>query len=179
MEGWRPVLLQPTSDPIRMARRLKILAHETLPGEDTIWMDAAFTWSCDPVSLVNGVPVQALRHPDRTTYQAEGKEIVRLKLADQKKVQRQVAEYELAGFVARRLTGTGLLIRRDTPEVRRFNQAWWELFARGGHTRDQMSVDYAAWRSELHITYLDGHYRQNPYVTFHKTRLPHPPHAHL
>ncbi len=179
VRGWTSVVVPPSTDPIRTARRLKILAHETVPNEDTIWLDASLTWQCDPLTLARGTAVQALSHPDRKTYQAEGEEILRLKLADPERIQRQVTAYELAGFFPRRLTGTGLLIRRDTPDVRRFNEAWWEAFSTAGHTRDQMSVDYAAWRSDVHITHLTGHYRQNPYVLFHKTRLPHPPHTHL
>lgn len=180
VRGWTMLRIPATDDPIRTARRIKILAHEAVPNARvSIWVDASFVWRQLPELMPVDAPVQALRHPDRADIQSEATEIIKLRLAKPDLVRAQVATYTTQGFVSPGLTGTGLLIRRHTPEVETFNRVWWETFSQAGHTRDQMSVDYAAWVSGVPITYLTGHYRQNPYVTFIKSRVPHPPDAHL
>mgnify|MGYP001559768710 FL=1 len=101
--GWEMALVAPTDDPITQSRRLKILSHETIQEADaTLWLDAAFSLYIDPVQIANRWlwrhDMLALRHPDRHSIAAEGRELVRLKRAPELAIQAQIDAYTGAGF---------------------------------------------------------------------------------
>ena len=166
VDGWTMMGVVPENvrlhGPIHCARACKI-AMPLFGADVMIWHDSAYQLSVDPNCLAKQAEtVHALRHPWRSSPRDEGREIVRLKLAPADKVEAQVASW--GEWEPGTLTSTGLLVRKNTEAVRRFNETWWELFQAGGHTRDQMSVDRASYVSGVPIQYLDGHYRDNPYA---------------
>ncbi len=171
--GWKMILEEASEAPAFQARRRKILAHITEPRCDvSIWQDSAYSLKLHPWALIQGeFQIRALRHPARDNVKCEAAELIRLGLAP---------DYRLAGqlrampfeFLRQhdKLTSTGLLVRVHTPDVRRFNECWWEELMRWGHTRDQMSVDLSAFYSGVPIEYLAGHYRDNPYADWRARR---------
>lgn len=178
VRGWRMLPVPRESDPVRQARRLKILAHETVSDAlCSLWLDASFELLVDPWSIAERwlwqTDMVAMRHPDRTTIQQEGEEIVRLGRAPAGPVAAQLLRYQAEGFNPDQqtvLTSTGFCLRRHTARVIAFNKLWWRLFDDAGHTRDQMSIDVALSRSSVDLTYLAGHYRENPYARFYSAR---------
>lgn len=164
VNGWQMIVQPREADPVRHARRLKILSHLTEPTADvTIWIDSAYRCLSDPAEFPMPGPnrILAFIHPDRTTIMQEGAVLVTKGLATEDQIRAQV-ERQTREWVQTALTSTGLLIRRQaSPRVRKFNRTWWDAFCEGGHTRDQMSVDYAAWLTGVTIEYLPGHYRRN------------------
>lgn len=190
--GWQMRVTTPKADPVREARRLKILQQAPVitsqyvptSGYDvTLWIDAAYQLKFDPLSLADAIrqnhtlDVLALAHPDRDTVEAEGEAVIRHKSVPRELIAAQLDRYRREGFLPQpagehlgarpqRLTTTGFLMRRNCERVRRFNHAWWSEMESCGHTRDQMSVDYAAWKSGVEIEYLDGHYRSNRFAVW-------------
>lgn len=168
-DKWRVVRMETKSDPCYQARLVKIKAAEVFDDYDaSLWLDAAYEFTGDPNAVFEGVAdIAALRHPDRSNVIEEGRDIVSLGKADAVNVAEQLEQYQR--FIKRQLTltTTGLLVRIHKPRVRFFNRKWMVELDRCGHFRDQMSVDYVAWRYGVGIQYLDGHYRDNPYAKWH------------
>lgn len=168
VSGWEMRHVVATESSAMQARRIKILSHLTESKADaTLWIDSAYQLLKDPYAwIAYGLlqqPVRALRHPHRQTAVEEGLELVRLGLAADRDVQEQLTM--MAGEWRQEvLTSTGLLVRRNMELVKTFNRTWWSFVVSGGHPRDQMTVDYAAWCTGVPITYLEGQYRDNPYA---------------
>ncbi len=160
----------PTGEDARLtSRRIKILAnHPAVADADvTLWHDAAFRLDCDPVpvatKLLGNGNMVALRHPHRNTIEEEAKAIEKWGWVPQAQMEAQIAVYRADGFVQKQITSTGLCFRRRTPALERFNEFWWSQVERWGW-RDQMSVDYALWKTGVSPTYIPGHYRDNKYA---------------
>jgi alkaline ceramidase TOD1/glycosyltransferase MUCI70-like protein len=186
--GWTIRQVPAALDPVVAARELKIRADATLKAEDpdvSLWMDAAYELKVDPRTVATQVwraDVAAFAHPDRTTIEQEGWALVRLGLVARPLIEAQMALCRATGFLPRHsLTSTGFLLRRHCARVQTFNAAWWGLFSEGGHTRDQMTMDWAAALMNVDVHHLPGHYRDNAYARWHKHRTVdgHAAHAHL
>lgn len=179
VSGWRMVPVVVDEDPVKVSRRIKILAHEYVPPYPDVicWMDAAFELAVDPVQIAQRwlwtADIMALAHPDRTNFEDEGAELIRLGRAPAALIEAQIAAYHEAGYsreIQKQITSTGLSLRRNSPRVRYFHRRWWDALEAAGHTRDQMSIDFVAWRTGIDIAYLTGHYRNNPYARWFPQR---------
>jgi len=143
-------------------------AHES---DVTVWMDSRFRLTA-PVSqivrdaLSTGALVVAMRHPDRDNIRDEADAIHARGLMTRESLDAQLDRY--GDFGQTDLTATGLMVRVNTPSVRRFCRLWWHEIRTHG-IRDQMSVDYCAHVAGLRIGYLPGSYRDNPYAVWSKT----------
>ena len=153
-----------------MSRMIKILAdHPAMHDSDFIlWHDAAFQLHCDPVALTAAMPddieMVAFRHPHRNTIEEEAKAIAKLGYVTTDVLEKQVQDYKAEGFPPQQMiSSTGFSIRRCTEHVKTFNQVWWQE-VRDRCWRDQMSVDYAIWKTGLRAEYIPGHYRDNPHA---------------
>jgi hypothetical protein len=160
--------MAPSDDPKLQSRQIKILAGTHLGECDvSLWHDAAFQLTCDPrllvPTLLMDADLLALRHPHRDRIEDEADAIARLNYVPRDVLDRQVQTYRAEGFTQTAITSTGLCLRRHTAAVAAFNATWWSEVARW-HYRDQMSVDYALWKSRVTVRYMTGHYRDNPYA---------------
>lgn len=163
-------------DPRRAARIAKIGDGEWFPDADvTIWIDASFELLVDPETLAFSHPeglVTGFAHPDRCRVSDEALAVILAGLAPAQKVHAQIDDYCRQGFDSaarpqQSLTTTGLLVRWQTPLVQRFNRLWQAEVAK--HTlRDQLSVDYCAWKTGITIRHLPGHYRENVFAKYHR-----------
>lgn len=182
--GWDVIQIAPDPPLPIQSRRLKLLAHETLAlwrPDISLWLDAAFELHADPAAIAaewlsdETVDMVALKHPHRNRIADEGTQIVKLGYADSVLVAQQLLDAADAGFPLDRqsaITSTGFCLRRHNARVQAFNTRWWDLFVQGGHGRDQMSVDWALWDSPITLRYLEGHYKDNPYATWHAAGAP-------
>ena len=67
----------------------------------------------------------------------------------------QIDRYRREGFPGSPLSACTLLVRRNTPAIRRFEKRWWREVVNGSH-RDQLSFDYVRWKLGMDITYIQG-----------------------
>lgn len=157
------------ADPRLTSRQIKITAnHPALDDADvTVWHDAAFRMDSDPVTVVSTVLTDsnmvAFKHPHRTQIEDEAIAIDRWGWVPMATMQTQIAAYRGEGFQQQHITSTGLCFRRRTPQIEAFNAYWWSQVVKWGW-RDQMSVDYALWKTGVQATYIPGHYRDNTYA---------------
>lgn len=166
--GWTVVLQPPAHQPRALARRLKLTPHILFPlAEASVWIDASMRVQDWPALLADsdGALCACLRHPDRSSCYEEGEAVIRLKIAEPARIRAALARYRLDGFAPTALSTTGLLVRRHTPRVAAFDERWLAQLDQYG-TSDQVHMDYCAWTVGLPVTYLRGHYRDNPYVVY-------------
>ena len=159
-------------DKARLARRLKVMAHEQFPdAEYSLWFDASFQLTATPdiaLHLMGEADMIAFEHPHREHAMQEAQQVVRLGFDSGDVVIPQAQRYIDEGFTQQQsITTTCYMLRRHTPKVEAFNAAWWHEIEHGSW-RDQISVDYCAWKHQLNVAYIEGHYKHNPYATWHQ-----------
>ncbi len=158
---------EPTDDPRSASRKLKILAdHDELQADLTLWHDASYqlhralSWVRDGLKNADMV---ALRHPRRNRIEDEAPIVAKYGYLTIDLALAHVARYRDEGFTENVLTSGGLLARRVSAKMQRFNTVWWgEVQQWGG--RDQASLDYSAWREHVRILHLHGTVRLNAYA---------------
>ncbi len=150
------------------ARRIKILAdHPVLQAADaTLWHDASYQLKRGPAWALNRLrtaDVVAMRHPRRSSIDAEAVAIARYGYLSLDLAYAHVARYRAAGFREDILTCTGLLGRVNSDATRAFGQLWWAEAQQWGG-RDQGSVNYAAWRAGVRLKHVKGTIKDNRYA---------------
>lgn len=166
--GWEIVRREASAGARIAARLLKMTPHELFPNADaSVWVDGSIRihdWA-KLVSHAETHDVACLSHPDRSNCYDEGRLCIRLERANPSSVADALYLYDSDGFKPTKLSTTGLLYRKHTPDVQSFNELWRQHLDRYG-INDQVHVDYCAWKSGVKIGYLQGHYRDNPYATY-------------
>lgn len=168
---WQRIEVAAPEDPVTAARDIKISPPRELAWADYhLWIDARYRLEVTPeifAPLLMSADILVFGHPFCPTLRDEAEEIRKRDLAPESALNRQLAEYRAAGFpMVSPHSSTGFLVRRNDPRTAGFNQVWSEQLRKHGHPRDQMSFDFAAWRSGLRVRHLEGHYRENPYATW-------------
>lgn len=170
-EIWRRIALPADPDPVTAARRFKVLLHERAGHAGAhLWMDARYRLEVDPAIFSADLlraDLLALRHPFCADLAEEARELERRGLVDKALLRKQLAAYNASGFpMDTPHSSTGLLLRRNDKRTAKFNQLWWSQMEHYGHTRDQMSFDWCAWKLGMAVKYLEGEYKANPYATW-------------
>jgi hypothetical protein len=181
IEGWQTVGAASIANPRKLARMTKIFAAQGFhESSAVIWVDASFAWLVSPLELAKlalamDVDIAAFRHPDRNRITEEAAEVQRLGMAPVGSVNAQIAAYRAAGFDTderpqEELTTTGLMVFcKRSPAMLDFLDLWREQID-SATVRDQLSVDYCAWKTGARIGYLPGHYRANDFVRYERER---------
>lgn len=162
----------PVDKPRRVARYYKLMPHVVLPIADTwLWHDACMVLRRDPWDLVNRIgnaPLATFRHPGRRCIYAEHQACVKYKKDDPVVMQQQIDQIRFLGYPPDNgLAETACLVRRNTPEVAKFNERWWQIVA-AGSLRDQLSFDFVAWEQSFPYVHLPGARLHTPhFVTYY------------
>lgn len=173
---WEIVQMPPQAAPTRAARMMKALSHKTVDTEWSLWIDANFTLMVDPEKLLKYGEFVNFMHRDRTRISEEAREIIRLKKALPDATLRQLEAYQSDGFDTKEspqaaLSCNGVILRRHTPQVVALNEMWAAEI--GKHTlRDQMSLDYCAWKLGFEISRWPGLHDRNPFFRHTHYRRP-------
>lgn len=173
---WQIQRMPAQERPTRAARLMKAMSHETVGGEWSLWIDANYTLLARPEDLLQHGEMVAFRHRDRSRITDECEEIVRLGKAKSDAVRAQLAAYQADGFDTdenpqQDLSCNGVILRRHTPAVIALNEMLAGELRR--HTlRDQMSIDYCAWKLGMTINRWPGVHSDNPYFRHKHFRRP-------
>jgi hypothetical protein len=175
--GWevRPIYHR-FSDPCRNAKIHKILPHRFFPkAKYSLWIDGS-------IVIKSPLPIQkwadkylrdhdlaVFKHPVRHCIFQEGLYCMKKQLDHPEIIDRQMQKYYLSGYPLNNgLAECTILLRRHTPQMRRFNEAWYaEIQAHS--RRDQLSFNYVAHQLGLEYNLLPGRVTKNP----HFARLRH------
>src|SRR3989344_3234574 len=173
---WQMRVMEPPvpGDLTRSNRRFKMLPHEYFPNyEYSIYIDGSFLVRGDINELIekylSSANLAAFAHPERDCLYDEAENAIRSGKDDPEIVRAQMAHYRAEGNPAHSgLIGSGVLVRRHrAPEVIAAMKLWWHEESTQSK-RDQLSFNYAAWKTGLPFVYIPGNLKDNPY--FHCRR---------
>jgi hypothetical protein len=163
-------------DPRRTARYHKILSHLAFADANyTLWLDGNIQLTTNPRDLVgryltDGVDVAAFKHRHRSCVYEELEACVRLDKDGVAVMRRQIEGYRKQGYPEQNgLAETGVLLRRHSPRVKEFNQAWWNEIE-AGSVRDQLSFNFVMWNRKMSYGLLKGQPDRSPYVKYARHR---------
>jgi hypothetical protein len=175
--GWevRPIYRR-FRDPCRNAKIHKVLPHRFFPdAEYSLWIDGSIVIQ-SPLSLKRLAQIYlrhhdlaVFKHPVRQCIFQEGLYCMKQQLDLPEVIDRQLQKYFEEGYPLNNgLAECTILLRRHTPRMRRFNEAWYaEIQAHS--RRDQLSFNYVAHKLGLEYSLLPGRVSKNP----HFARLRH------
>lgn len=148
----------------RTARWHKINSHLLFPDADyTVWIDANCDIDTEITKLLGALKrkeIGSLQHPVRECTYIEALTCKKCNLDDPKLIDVQMENYEALNFPkSYGLYETQLLVRKNTENVRQFNELWWSELERFSQ-RDQLSVMFALWWIGLDWTYIPREYRK-------------------
>ena len=145
-------------------------AHSTVyfPGEITIWHYSNVRLSEDPsalAALVSGDhDIAVLKHPYRDCIYEEADVSLRWLLDSPAVIRNQIARYRTMGYPEHGgLSAPYVIVRRDTPAVRRFEELWWNEMDQGS-ARDTLSFDYACWKTGLSVATITPEMLGDPHL---------------
>lgn len=171
-QTWAPVWNQP--DKRLQSRQHKCLPHLAFPDADySLWLDGSLQVNCGDLlaaveTLLEDADLCVFEHCERRRVVDELQACVRLKKDNQSQMESQVSGYLAAGFPDTwGLCETGAVLRRHTPEMRQFNEAWWAEVSTKSR-RDQISFPYACWKTGTTYVTFPGVVRSNPYFLFYQ-----------
>lgn len=143
----------------RNSRIAKIIPHKYFNTEYSIWIDGNLSLLKAPQELIDkyldGYDIAVFKHPVRNCLYQEAIECAKRGLDDPEAIIEQVQSYENEGFPKEYGLGENMMIlRRHTPKVERFNNAWWAEYCRYS-VRDQLSFMYCADKVGLPVNLID------------------------
>lgn len=146
-------------DSRRNARYHKLLSHLFFPEYDyTIWIDGRIEILCKIDKLIEQLgdnDILTCYHPERKNAYDESVECARRILDDPETVSDHMARMRADGFPDQSgLAETKIVVRRNNDAVTRFNREWFYQLMTGS-LRDQLSFNYAVWKTGVKVVYMN------------------------
>lgn len=151
-----------------LSDRLSSKLYKSCPhlwlAEPGIWLDGNIfpkVPESEIATLLDGADLAVFKHPFRSTVRQECVDILN-RGCDTTELQRDFA----ALIDQNSLCECGVIIRKNTPEVRRFGRVWWTLICRYS-VRDQVTFPIAvSLVPELRIKVIGANLREHPMFDF-------------
>lgn len=160
-------------DDNRCAKIYKALPHLYFPDyEYSLWIDG----NCQllqPVqrliqTFLQDADMALFKHPERNCLYVEAITCSERNLDNPAVIAKQISQYRQEKFPENAgLSECTIMLRRHSPLMEKFNQAWWEEICKGSK-RDQISFPYIAKKVGIKYNYFPGSLRISNYI-FHKT----------
>jgi hypothetical protein len=149
-------------DPCRTAKFAKVMSHIVDGNWLSVWIDGSITLNPNVLcyealaDYLGDCDIAVMLHPERSCVYEEAAECIRTCRDDSKVITDQVIRYSHEGYPSNAsLSETGVIIRRHSKDVIRFNSYWWDEITRGSR-RDQLSFPYVAWKLGIPYTQIPG-----------------------
>jgi len=158
----------------RAARYRKIRPDVFLPDANySLWLDANISFrGPNLVQLIQTfLPKYDLAlfdHAERICVYREAEAVLVLRKEFPANVYKQMQAYRAEGYPKNNgLCETGVMLRRHTAALYEFNRFWWEELVKWTH-RDQLSFNYACWKTGMRYATIPGSARGNrcPWLTY-------------
>lgn len=158
-------------DTNRNAKIHKILPHIYFPNKEySLWIDGS-------VDIEFGFPIENLiraylwnadlaifRHPYRNCIYNEANICIQRRLDSPDIIRKQIARYSKEKYPQNiGLVEATVMLRRHTPEMKAFCEAWWEEI-QNGSKRDQISFNYVARKMRLKYNHFPADLRTTNYL---------------
>ena len=157
--NWEAIELE-VKDPRLSAREIKTNIHKFFPkSEYWLWLDANMKLTVDPNIFIsqylNVHDICLMPHPERTHWFEEASFLLNRDQSLKEPLQKAVDKYSKEGYPSTTLYETGVLLRRNTDRVNKFNSIWWQEIQETC-IRDQISFPYCAWKAGLAVNTFPG-----------------------
>lgn len=161
----------------RNSRAPKILAHQFIDTDYSIWMDGNIKLKVSAQEVINlwlendKYDLAVCKHNCNDCIYKEALICANAGLDDPFVIQEQMKKYEKEGFGKERGMGEcGVIVRKHTSKVEAFNNYWWSEHCRGS-VRDQFSFMYAVDKVGLKVNFVEPNIYHNSFfeLTDHKT----------
>lgn len=157
-------------DPVRMARRIKILGHEYLPEYDySIWVDGKLGIIGDLEEYVQRYrsmePILCFNHYVNDCIYEELDACASLNKDSLEVMQKQIDRYRSEGYPEHNGLIESAIIVRDihNEKLQDVMGDWWSEVLHGSK-RDQLSFNYACWKNDFMYDTSDLYIYSNKYV---------------
>jgi len=173
--GWEMVQVKASGDPRRQARKEKTTPHLLFALADVwLWHDANVELLVSPELLVSEwlgyADLAAPLHPSRDCAYDEANACLRKGKDSGDVLNAQLRSYNDAGYPRHNgLAETRVVIRRNTEDVARFNAAWWREISTHS-VRDQVSFNYAAWKTGVEWKPIKAWVPKHPWFNYQRHR---------
>jgi hypothetical protein len=148
---WSIRYLPPSGDPQMQAKACKILAHDFLDCDVSLWIDGRFELRGLNGGLQSPSDLAMQRHTKRNCIYVEAAHCKRVGKGDPSRIDSAVARFHQEGHPAEYgLWMAGIILRRHTPAIKTFNLEWWREITQGT-ARDQISLPVVLRRLGLKI----------------------------
>lgn len=163
--------------PRRNSRAPKILSHQFVDSEYSIWMDGNISLKVPAKKVIdtwleNGkYDIAVCKHNCNNCIYKEALICANAGLDDPYVIQEQMKKYEKEGFGKERGMGEcGVIVRKNTSKVEIFNNFWWSEHCRGS-VRDQFSFMYAIDKAGIKVNFVEPNIYHNPFfnISIHLT----------
>jgi len=159
------------SDPNRNAKIHKVMPHLYFPDKEySLWMDGSVNieFTFDVKRLIElylkNADLAIFKHPERNCIYVEANTCIQRKLDSADIIINQVKRYTADKYPPNAgLVEATIILRRHTPQIIKFNEAWWEEIKKGSK-RDQISFNYVAKKTGLKYNYFPGSLRKKNYL---------------
>jgi hypothetical protein len=142
-----------------------------LPDFDRwLWIDGCLQVRADPRRLVldcSDSPLAVFRHPHRNCLYKEAEACKKFRKDSPDLLRQQIEAYRFKGYPpSNGLAETACVLRRRTPEIVQFNDAWWNEL-RTHSVRDQVSFPFAVWLCGLTFDRIPGCRDRSSYFNYY------------
>lgn len=150
------------------AKIYKVLSHQFIDADISVWLDGNITLLIEPEKFVEEFlgdsDIGVWKHFDRDCVYEEGPAAIGLGGDYTWNIEDQLNHYREKGFPEHAgLAECNVIVRRHTPEVIAFNNAWWAEICRWS-CRDQIAFPYVL--KDLKVKFNEGNVRNHPYFQY-------------
>lgn len=157
------------SDVRRDSRIPKLLPHIYFPESTyTLYVDANIILKIPLQRVIDtwleDADIAVFGHSTRDCLFDEAKECIRLELDKKEIIEAQIKRYK--GFPKKNgLYQGGVILRKNTPAIKRFNEAWFAQYCTGCK-RDQVSFPYVIEKEGITINAIKSHAYIHPWFEY-------------
>lgn len=149
--------------PRRNSRIHKILVHQYVDTPYSVWIDGNIRLLLPPETLIerylSETDIAVFKHPIRDCLYDEAVVCAERGLDDPHVIREQVKHYSTNSYAEHKgLAECMMILRKHTPKVEAFNNAWWSEYCRFS-VRDQISFMYAADKVGLRVNFIDVQFK--------------------
>lgn len=155
----------------RSAKIYKILPHKFISGYDwTIWVDGNYILKGSMRRLleesIQNTKMAFLVHTERNCIYDEANVCIAEKKDEPSIIEEQVYRYHKEGYPVDNglICGSCIIRNIKDEDVKQLMEAWWEQIENNS-LRDQLSFNYAAWKTGISYDLMKIHTFINPYFS--------------
>lgn len=163
-------------DERRTARQYKILSHQYINKDYSLWIDGNIDLKIPEAELLpmliekylKDTDIATMIHPTRDCVYQEAETCKELKLDLPEVIDEQMKKYREEGYPEHNgMVASTFILRRHTPKIKALNNYWWSELCRHSK-RDQLSFNYVCWKLGIKYNLFDGQWQDNPYFKYNK-----------